>query len=120
MFLAKRLVLLAVALRDGDGAVVVNAVKGVIRDISNVAKTASTVQELLEAGLDAGPDLYAGKVAGVGHGNIVHVQILDNISLIGVLTKRTNGDAVGAGAVQVLDDNICAVRFEGYAIWSRC
>ena len=116
---AQSLVLLPVALRDGDGPVVVLVVKRVVRHVPHPAQAAAAVEVVLEVRLDARPHLDARAVAGVAHGDVVDVQILDNVGLALVLAEGADADAVGAVADEVLDDDICAVRLEGNAVWGE-
>jgi hypothetical protein len=71
---------------------------------------------LLEICIRARPHLDAGAVAGVAHGNVVDEQILDNVSHVDVLAKRTDTNAVGAVADKALNNNIGAIGLEGNAV----
>lgn len=91
-------------------------VKSVIRHVPHAAKPAAAVEQVLERRLHAGPDLDAGSVAGVGHGDVVDVQVLDDIRLALVLAEGTDADTVRARAVEVLHDDVCAVGLERDAV----
>jgi hypothetical protein len=82
---AQCLVALAVALGNSDGVVVVLVIESVVRDVSNSTKTTSTIQVVLEIGFNAGPNLDSCTIAGIGHGDVVDVEILNNIHLTLVL-----------------------------------
>jgi hypothetical protein len=69
-------------------------VESVICNVSHAAKTTSSVQQTLESGLNTRPHLDTGTVASVGHGDVVDIQILHDISLAFVLAQRTNTDTM--------------------------
>jgi hypothetical protein len=52
------------------------------------------------------------------HRDVVHKDVFDDVDFVNVLAQRTDGDTVGAVAVQVLDEDVGAVWFEGDAVWS--
>jgi hypothetical protein len=52
------------------------------------------------------------------HGDIVDKDVLDDVDFADVLAQRTDRDTVGAVAVQVLDEDVGAVWFEGDAVCS--
>jgi hypothetical protein len=116
MLRTQRLVLLPIALRNRNGAIIVHVTKQIIRHVSHAAQPSATVQERLETRLDTRPNLDPRPVARVGETDVVDVQILHNIRLIGVLTKGTNADAVRADTCQILDNDVGAVGFERDAI----
>ena len=62
---AQSLVLLAVALSDGDRIVVVLVVELIISDVPHTSKASATVQVVLEKAFNAGPHLDSGSVAGI-------------------------------------------------------
>lgn len=82
---ANRLVLLPIALRDRDSPVVVIVIKSVIRHVPHTTQTTTSIQQVLECCLDTGPDLDAGRITSVSHGDVVDVQVLDNVRLPFVL-----------------------------------
>lgn len=92
--IAKSLVLLAVTLSDGDSVVIVLVVETIICNVSHAAKTTSSVQQTLKSSLNTGPHLDTSTVTGVGHGDVVDIQVLHDIRLAFVLTQRTNTDTV--------------------------
>ncbi len=53
----------------------------------------------------------------VEHGDIVDKDVLDDVDFVLVLAKRTNGDAVRAVAVEILNDDVGAVGLEGNAVY---
>lgn len=87
---AKCLVLLPIALRDRDSAIVILMVEHVVRNVFDVAQTAATVEVFLEVGLDTGPNFDASPIRGVGHGYVVNVQVLDNVGHVCVLAEGTD------------------------------
>jgi hypothetical protein len=52
----------------------------------------------------------------IEHGDVVDEDILHNVNLALVLSKRADGDAVGAVAVEVLDEDVGTIGLEGHAI----
>lgn len=113
---ANRLILLPITLRDSDSPIIVIMVKRIIRYIPHTTQPTTAIQEVLERRLDAGPDLDAGSITSVGHGDVVDVQVLDNVRLALVLAEGADADAVRAGAVEVLHDDVGAVGLEGDAV----
>lgn len=109
---AERLVLLAVALRNGNGVVVVIVEEAVVCNVPHPSKTSTAVEQALEFRLDTRPDLDPGAVACVGHGNVVDVEVLHNVRLSLVLTERADTDSMRAVANQVLDNDVGAVGLE--------
>lgn len=63
-------------------------------------------------GRDAGPDLYAGSVRSIRHGDVVYIDILDDVYLPLVLAETADRDAVGAVADEVLNEDIGGIGFE--------
>jgi hypothetical protein len=47
---------------------------------------------------------------------LAYEDVLHNVDLAGVLAETSNADAVAAVAGEVLDNNVCAVGFEGNAV----
>lgn len=82
--------------------------------ISHVPNPALAATDLApgSVGRDTGPDLYAGSVRGIRHGDVVDVNVLDNVNLPLVLAKRADGDSVGAIADEVLDEYVSGVGLE--------
>lgn len=113
---ANRLFLLPIALCNCDSPVVVIVVKSVIRHVPHAAQTTTSVQQILERGLNTGPDLDACRVAGVGHGDVVDVQVLDNVGLPFVLAQRPDADPVRPSAVEVLHNDVGAIGLERDAV----
>lgn len=93
------MVLLPIALRDGNRAIVVINTKRVICNIPNASKTAAAVQQRLEACLNTGPHFDTGAVASICERDVVDVKVLDNIGLVGVLSQRAYTYPVGTRAV---------------------
>lgn len=62
---AKSLVLLTVALSNGDGIVVVLVVETIISDVPHTSKASATVEVILEKAFNAGPDLDSSSVTGI-------------------------------------------------------
>lgn len=103
---------MAVALRDFDGVVDVADGHGVVGDVVDAALAAATLEITGHGCRCAGPDFDASAVAGVGHGDVVNVDVFYDISLCGILSKGADADAVTAIAVQVLDQDVGAIWFE--------
>ena len=113
---AKSLVLLTVALSDGDRIVVVLVVELIISYVPHTSKASATVQVVLEKAFNTGPHLDSGSVTGIRHGNVVDVQVLHNIDFALVLAQRADTDTMRAIADKVLDNCVGAIGLEGYAI----
>ena len=62
---AESLVLLTIALSDGDGIIVVLVVKTIISDVPHTSKASATVQVVLEKAFNARPYLDSGSVTGI-------------------------------------------------------
>lgn len=78
-FVAESLILLSIALRDCDRIVVVLVIEHIVRDVSHPPESTATVECSLEIGLNSRPDLDSGTIAGVGHGNVVDVEVFHDI-----------------------------------------
>ncbi|CAH0053699.1 unnamed protein product [Clonostachys solani] len=87
-------VLLSIALIDLDGAIVVDVAESVIRDIAYVSRAAATSKTRLEISLRPGPDLESGAIGSIAQSDIVDVQILNDVEILGVLAQRADRDAV--------------------------
>ena len=74
-----------------------------------MTQATTAIQQVLERGLDTGPDLNAGAVTGVGYRDVVDVQVLDDVCLAFVLAQRSHANTVQAGIVEVLHNNIGAI-----------
>lgn len=111
-FVAQRQVLLAVALRHLDRVVDVVDRHGVVGDVADAASASAALEVAGESGGRAGPDLDARAVGGVGHGNVVDVDVLHDVDLTDVLAKGADRDTVAAIAVQVLYNHVGAVGLE--------
>lgn len=109
-------VLLTVALSDLDGVVDVGDGHGVVGDVVDGAEAAAALEVAGQGRRGARPHLDAGAVAGVGHADVVDVDVLDIVDLAGVLAQRADRDAVAAVAPQVLHDDLGAVGLEGHAV----
>ena len=86
MFRTKRLVLLPIALCDGNRAVVVINTERVVCDIPYSPKTAAAIQQRLEARLNTWPHFNSSAVASVRKGDVVYIEVFHDIGLVGVLT----------------------------------
>lgn len=65
---------------------------------------------------NAGPDFDPGAVGGIGHRNVVDIDVLDEIYFAGILAQASHRDAMGAITLQSLNDNVRTVGLEGNAI----
>ena len=109
-------VLLAIALGDFNGVVDIVDAHGIVGDVVDAALATAALEVAGEGCGRAWPDFDASAVAGVGHGDVVDEDILDNVSLCGVLAKRADTDAVAAVAQQVLHEDVGGVGLEGDAV----
>jgi hypothetical protein len=114
--MAKSQVLLSVALRDLNRVVHVVNLHAVIGDVPHATQTTSALEIAGHGGQSTGPDLDARTIRGVGHANVVDVNVLDVVDCAGVLAEGTDTNAVAAVADEVLDDDVCAVGLERDAI----
>ena len=78
-------VLLTITLGDFDGVIDVVDAHGVVGDVVDAAFATTALKVTGECCGRAWPDLNAGAVAGVGHGNVVDEDVLDNVGFCGVL-----------------------------------
>jgi len=69
-----------------------------------------------DGGGGVGPDFDAGSVGSIVHGDVVDVDVRDDVVLADVLAKGSDGDAVRAVAEEVLDEHVGAVGLEGDAV----
>jgi hypothetical protein len=113
---AKRQVLLAIALSNLNGVIDVRQNHAVIGDVLDSTGSASTLEVAGEGGRSTGPDLDTRTVGSIGHANVVHVDVLDDIDFASVLAQATNADTVGAVANKILHDNVGAVGLERDAV----
>jgi hypothetical protein len=114
--IAQREVLLPVTLRDFNRIVDIGQHHAIVGDVLHGAASAASLQITAERSGRAGPDFDAGAVGRVAHGDVVYVDILYIVDFAFVLAKRTDGDAVAAVTLQVLDDDVGAVGLEGDAV----
>jgi len=103
-------------LGDFDGVIDVVDAHGVVGDVVDAAFATAALEVTGECGGRAWPDFDAGAVAGVGHGNVVDEDVLDDIGFCGVLAQRADTDAVAAVALQVLHKDVGGVWLEGDAV----
>lgn len=113
---AQRNVLLAVALSDFDGVIDIGNGHEVVGDVLDCAAATSTLEIAGESSWGARPDLDAGPVGGVGHADVVNVDVLDVVDLAGVLAETADADAMAAVAPEVLHNHVGAVGLEGNAV----
>lgn len=113
---AKRNVLLAIALCDLNGVIDISHRHTVVRDVGHLAAAAAALQIARQRRRRTRPHLDARPVRRIGHGHISDVDVLHNIDLAGVLAQRPNRDAVRPVAHEVLHHDIRAVRLERHAI----
>lgn len=85
-----------IALVDANGHIIVAMVEGVICDVADKALAAAAADLPVrgDLGICSRPDLDPGAIARVGQGDVVNVQILNDIIALRVLAKGSNGDAV--------------------------
>lgn len=105
-------ILLAVALGNLDGIVDVTDLHRVVGDVVDTALATTALKVAGKGSGRTGPDFDAGTVAGVGHRDVVYEDVLDDISLGGVLTQGANRDTVAPVALQILDEDVGAVGLE--------
>lgn len=87
-------------------------VHGVVGDVVDETNTAATLKVNAESALDTGPDFDTGHVDSVAHGDIIDIDILNEIVDLVVLSKGTNRDTVGTIAVKGLNENIGGIWLE--------
>lgn len=104
------------ALIDLNSAIIVVIVEALIRHVPHPALAVPADSASGFSTSAPGPDFQAGAVDDVAYGDVVDVQVPDNIEDARVLVERANGDAVRRVAHEPLDDDVCAVGLEGYAI----
>lgn len=124
-FRTESLVALSIALRDGDGSVIVVMVENIVGHVSHMTQSTAAVEQVLKLGFNTRPDFDTCAVAGIGHGDIVNIEILHYICLPLILTKRPDTNAMRARTVQVLDYDVGTIRFERDTVFpiskiSRC
>lgn len=109
-------VALAVALVDLDR--VVDIVNGPVRvgDVVDAPVAASALQVARQGRGGVGPDLDAGSVCRIVHGNVGDVDVLDNVIMADVLSQRADADAVATVAEERLDQDVGRVGLEGNAV----
>jgi hypothetical protein len=84
--IASSQVLLTIALSDLDSVVDIVDAHGVVGDVVDTAFATTSLEVAGEGCGRAWPDLDAGAVAGVGHGDVVDEDVLYNIGFCRVLT----------------------------------
>jgi hypothetical protein len=97
---------------------VVNVVNNhaVVGDIADGAAATAALQVARESRRGAGPDLDARAIGSVGHGDVVDVDVFNQVDFAGILAERADADAVAAVAYEVLNDDVCAVGLERDAV----
>jgi hypothetical protein len=109
-------VLLTIALSNFNGVIDVVDTHGIVGDVVDASFATAALEVAGEGCGGAWPDFDAGAVAGVGHGDVVDEDIFYNVGFCGVLSERTDTDAVTAVALQVLHENVGGVGLEGDAV----
>lgn len=114
VLVADGLVLRTIALSNGNSVAVVLVVEQITSHVLDATRprTTSAVKVILEETLNIGPDLDSSSATSIGHGGVVDVKVLNAVSLVLVLSKGTDADAVGTIADEVLNNNIGAVGLE--------
>ena len=106
------LIVLSVALSDCDAVIDVIQPHAVVRHVSDRAGTTSSVEVRRLLAEAVGPDLDAGTLGGVVHGNVTDENVLHDMNTCGILSKGSDRDAVCAVAGQVLNKNVGGVGLE--------
>lgn len=118
MLKALFLIVLTVALSDGDTIVDIVQPHAVIRHISDRARAATSLQVGRLLAKVIRPDFDAGTFRRVVHRYVADEDVLHDVNAFGVLTERSDRDAVRAVARQILHKDVRGVRLEGDAIWN--
>jgi len=109
---AKRQVLLTVALSNLNRVVDVGNSHAVVRNVLDSTAATSTLQVARESGRSTRPDLDARTVRRIRHADVVHVNVLNDIHFAGVLAQRTDTNTVATVTDQVLNNDVGAVGLE--------
>jgi len=105
-------IVLSIALSDRDAVVDIVQPHAIVGHVSDRAGTTASLEVgrlLVEC---VGPNLDAGAFGGVVHGNVADENVLHDINAFGILSERTDRDAVCAVAGQVLNKNVGSVWLE--------
>lgn len=106
------LVILAVALRDGEAVVHIVEPHRVVSHILDQTSTSTTGQGSALFGIRIWPDLDARTLGGVVHGRVDDRDILDIVDPFWVLAQAADGDTMRSVAAHVLHQDIGRVRLE--------
>ena len=93
IFVAHGLVLGKITLRHRDNMVVVDTVHLLIGHVADKAES-TTSRGARSIRRNSRPDLDSGKVSGICHGDVVDVQVFDQVCFALILSKAADGDAV--------------------------
>jgi len=110
-------IVLSVALSDRDAVIDIVQPHAIVGHVSDRAGTTASLEVCRLLVERVGPNLNASAFGGVVHRDVADENILHDIDTLGVLSERSNGDAVCAIARQVLNKNVGSVWLKGYAIY---
>jgi len=117
VFQAQRSVLLAVALHDLNGVIVVLVVDEIVRDVPHAAEATAANPSFHIGNVCARPDLNPSTVATIGKRNVVDIEIFSDVGHPFVLSKGPDADSVRSNTAKVLNDDVGAVWLERHTIY---
>ena len=112
----KRQIALAIAPRDLNAVIHITNCHPIVQHVPHHARAPAPLQVAAQLALHAGPYLNPRAVRGVEHADILDQDTLHDIRLADILPQRADGDAVGAVAMHILDEDGGRVGFEGDAV----
>lgn len=112
------LVILPVTLRDRQPVVDIPQVHPVVGDVSDEPSSSAALQRLGFLRKRIGPHFDAGALGRVRHADVAHEDVFHVVDARGVLSQTADGDAVRAVALEVLHEDVGAVRLERDTIWT--
>lgn len=110
------LIILSITLRNCQPIIDIIQKHPIIRYIPDQTPSTSSRQTDTLFRVRVWPDFDACALGGIEHADVADEDIFYVVDAGSVLAQGTDGDAVGAVANEVLDEDGCAVWFEGDAV----
>jgi hypothetical protein len=105
-------IVLSVTLSNRDTVIDIVQPHAIVGHVSDRAGTTASLEVCRLLVECVRPNLDASALGGVVHGDVADEDVLHDVDTLGVLSERSNGDAVCAIARQVLDKNVGSVWLE--------
>ena len=110
-------IVLSIALSNRDAVIDIVQPHAIVGHVSDRAGTTASLEVCRLLIERVGPDLDASTFGGVVHGDVANKNILHDVNAFGILSERSDRDAVSAVAGQVLNKDVGGVWLERDAIY---